>query len=172
MRRVKMCGLNNWKDELPFMEIQGGEVLPWCLGDDQRSVSSMLGLSCSSRIPGRAVEPAAGSAHMGCMMPSCGLTSGCLFVRWMALRGGQGKGFAVCACRARTCTCYFPGQGFLCLRPPGNSQDRKGWRWLGAPGPGTEMGTEAHVTCLGQQGKAAELEPRPLMQGSDLCMAR
>lgn len=25
MRGVKICGLNNWKDELPFTEIQGGE---------------------------------------------------------------------------------------------------------------------------------------------------
>lgn len=150
MRGVKMCGLNNRKDELPFTETQGGEVLPRCVGDDQRSVSGMLSLSCSCCIPGRAVEPAAGPARLGCTMPSADSFLGVSLSDGWALRGGRGKGLAVCACQAGTCTCYSPGKGLLCPGPPGDSQDRKGLGWLSAPGPGTEMGTEAHVTCLGQ----------------------
>lgn len=163
-----MCGLNNWKDELPFTETQGGEVLLWHLEDDQRSALGMLRLSCSSCIPDRAVEPAAGPACLGCTMLSADSFLGVsLSDRWV-LRGGRGKGRAVCACRAGTCTCYSPGKELLCPQHPSDSQDRKGLGWLSAPGPGTEMGTEAHVTCLGQRGKAAELEPRPLTRGSDL----
>lgn len=45
-----MCGLNNWKDELPFTETQGGEGSPLAFGDDQGSVLHMSSLSCLSCI--------------------------------------------------------------------------------------------------------------------------
>lgn len=118
MRGVKMCGRNNWKDELPYREMEGGEVLPWRLRDDQRSASGMLRLSCSSCIPGRAVEPAA-----GCMMSSADSLLGISLSDGWALREEKAEEKALeCACRAGTCTCYSCVLGL-----PVTARTGRGW---------------------------------------------
>lgn len=151
MRGVKMCGLNNWKDELPYTEVEGGEVLPWCLGDDQRSVSGMLSLSCSSCIPGRAVEPAAGPARLGPTRHArCRLrTRFCVSLSDGWLLGVAKEKALQCVPAGLGLAPAIPQERGSCvLGLPVTARTGRGWGWLGAPGPGTEMGTEAHVTCL------------------------
>lgn len=74
--------------------------------------------------------------------------------------------------RAGTYTsCYSLGEELLC--PCLSARTGRSWGWLGSPCPHIEMGPEAHVTCLGQRGQVAELEPKPSDMGfKDLSMTR
>lgn len=159
---VQICGLNNWKDEFPFTELQGGEGSFLVLGDDQSTVLgvfsasqaellSQQGLACRerSRLRTRLWAP---------IVPPSGQNRG------MGIAEETGPTTRRVSGRPGTHACAIPQDRGSCAlhpQPPSDSQGRKGLGLAGSTLPSNREGAEAHVTCLGWQGQEAELEPRP-----------